>query len=121
MREPKVVDDADDGVPHEVFGGDTQKLDSAALIGLIEKSEGHEVAQKFAEHALGTPKLGMPQLAEDDEPIVELARGSVSQVMPAAIAESVPEMRKPSRFTDLAIGGLISLAAMIAWYCATQL
>jgi hypothetical protein len=39
------------------------------------------------------------------------------------VAEPVAEApaRQPSRLHDFLLGGAISLLAMIAWFCATQL
>ena len=103
MREPKVLVGGD-GVPREMIGGQTQRLDTSELYGLIEKSEGIEAAQRFAN---GTPGTGLPQLEED---VVVEARPAV-----------LPTTPRSTRLRDFMLGGLISLSAMIAWYCATQL
>ena len=95
MREP--AGDDGDAVPYEMVGGETTRLDSSELYGLIEKSEGAEAAQRMI--ASGTPGTGLPQLEEAD----------------------VDEPARPSRLRDFLIGGAISVAAMIAWYCATYL
>ena len=104
MREPKVLVEGD-GVPREMMiGGETQRLDTSELYGLIEKSEGIEAAQRFAS---GTPGTGLPQLEE--EVVVE----NTAIVFPIA--------PRSTRLRDFMLGGVISLSAMIAWYCATQL
>jgi hypothetical protein len=118
MRESMVMEPGN-GVPCEVLGGgETMRLDSAALVDLIEKSEGIEAAQKFAS---GTPGLGMPQVEEaapesGAEIEMNLARGSEIDLELPPVA-----IKQPSRLFDLAIGGALSVLVMAAWYCATQL
>ena len=129
----------DDAIPTEMVGGETMRIEQAALTGLIEKSEGV---------ANGTPKRGMPQLVNEpeiDEPEIEIiARGSSKQMGAVEpVGESVIEslapviedgavqamvVREPSmpvmrqsRGRDVLIGGLLALIVMAAWYCATQL
>ena len=92
------------GVPREVTGGETARLDRNELYDLIEQCEGREAAQRM--FAAGTPGGGFPQLVDEPEPQRE------------------PVLDEPARDTrarDVMLGGAISLAAMIAWYCATQL
>lgn len=113
---------ADDAIPSEMIGGETTRIDQTALTNLIEKSEGI---------AVGTPKAGLPQLDTadpgfDDVTVVRMARGSSQELdvdappEPAA-APVVAAPPKTSRLRDLLIGAAISIAAMAAWYAATQL
>jgi hypothetical protein len=125
----------DDAVPTEMIGGETMRIEQAALTGLIEKSEGV---------AHGTPKRGMPQLVDDEPEIVIEARGSSRQMgavepvgeaivesLAEPVVEAAPEaiiVREPSmpvmrqsRTRDVMIGGLLALIVMAAWFCATQL
>lgn len=88
--------DLGDGVPTEMIGdGETQRLDTNRLYDLIEQTEGTATAQRVL--ASGTPRQGLPQLV-DDEPAP-----------------------RDTRVRDVMLGGAISLVAMIAWFCATQL
>lgn len=103
MREREVVVELEvvdgDAIPREVLTGETTRLDSTTLYGLIARSEGSAVAQRVI--ASGTPSNGLPQLVAPDAP-VQLAQA-------------------PSRLHDVLLGGAIAMVAMIAWYCATQL
>lgn len=107
---------ADDAIPCEMIGGETTRIDQTALTGLLEKSEGI---------AVGTPKQGLPQLEPE---IVVIARGSspeveVEIVEPAVEPAPAPVVEPPraSLLRDVLIGGALSIVAMAAWYCATQL
>jgi hypothetical protein len=112
---------ANDAIPGEMICGETTRIDSASLTGLIEKSAGI---------AVGTPKQGLPRL--EPEILVAAARGSSGELdieevaaVVDAVAEPVVAVEAPparvSRLRDILIGGAISVAAMAAWYCATQL
>jgi hypothetical protein len=115
---------ANDAIPGELTCGETTRIDQMSLTGLIEKSEGI---------AIGTPKQGLPRVevdADEVEVTIVRARGSsveveVDVVEPAAVVEALVVVQtspaRASRLRDILLGGAISIAAMIAWYCATQL
>jgi hypothetical protein len=111
--EVMVMEVDDDAAPQEVYGGDTRKMAAVQMVDLIEQSYGHEAAKKFAggTFAGGTPMEGLPQLLDE-------VPASADAPMPEAPA---PEVKAPSRLKDVALGGMIAMVAMIAWYCATQL
>jgi hypothetical protein len=108
----------DDAIPQEMTCGETLRIDQQALTGLLEKSEGI---------AVGTPKDGLPVIAE------VVAEREVETGAVVAVGESVVEgvggddqvvseaVTRPSRARDVLIGGFLSLLVMAAWYCATQL
>jgi hypothetical protein len=105
---------ANDAIPGELICGETTRIDQVSLTGLIEKSEGI---------AVGTPKEGLPQVDADDfEVTVIRARGSSVEVEAAPVVEAIeaPPARA-SHLRDVVIGGVISIAAMVAWYCVSQL
>jgi hypothetical protein len=110
-----MVMEVDDAAPCEIIAGETRKMAAVQMVDLIEQSYGTEAAEKFA---TGTPMDGMPQLAE--EPVAE----AIVEAAPIEIAPhreiSRPIMRH-SRLADVALGGVVAMIAMIAWYCATQL
>ena len=103
MREREVVVEREvgdgDAIPREVLTGETTRLDASELYGLIERSEGAEVAQRVV--AAGTPSTGLPQVID--------------------VESTAPVAQPHSRLRDILLGGAISLTAMIAWYCATHL
>lgn len=105
----KVMAAADDGVPEEMAGGETMRIEQHALAGLLEKSEGI---------AHGTPKLGLPQIP--DEPDIEVVEATAAPVEEIVREPSMPVLRQ-SRLRDVLIGGGLSILVMLAWYCATQL
>lgn len=97
----------DDGIPREVFGGETARIDSSELYGLIEKTEGTATAERAL--ASGTPRVGLPQL---DEPVISIEAIEPPLPMP-------PEPRR-SRWFDMAIGAALSAIALSTWYLLTQ-
>lgn len=100
---------ADEAVPEELFVGVTRRIDRSELIGLLEEA---------GAFATGTPMEGMPVLPDQPD-VIEAA---LDDAAPALVNHepTLPVMR-PSRLRDVLIGGSISLVAMVAWYCATQL
>ena len=98
----------DEAVPTEVGARPTARLEVPEIYELIAQSEGEDVARRLA---LGTPGDGMPQLADE--------AAAPRAVEPEPVPH--PPAPQPSRLVDLAIGGTISLCAMIAWFVATQL
>jgi hypothetical protein len=115
---------ANDAIPGEMICGETTRIDQMSLTGLIEKSEGI---------AVGTPKQGLPRVevdADEIEVTVLRARGNspdveAEVVVEPAVVVAAPVVEAPpartSRLRDILLGGAISIAAMVAWYCATQL
>jgi hypothetical protein len=149
MRDPRVVVAGKDGVPREVFGGDTARMnrdaqnrltaaceaipmemvggettriDATTLTSLIETSEGC---------AVGTPKNGLPVLPDDDVPddvpieVADVAVEAAPQIeepIEEPVQAPVPAIivgHSPMR--NFLIGGVLAMITMLAWYCATQL
>ncbi len=109
MPVPKVKGDNGDAVPRgEMFGGETARIDTTELYGLIEKTEGTAAAERVL--ASGTPIIGLPQL---DEQVIAIEAVEPPLPMP-------PEPRR-SRAFDMAIGAAVSAIALSAWYILTQL
>ena len=113
-------------VPCEVMDGETTRIDQTALTGLIEKSEGL---------AIGTPKDGIPQLA-DPRTSTGLNQTTSSHTPsattdPETNTSSLIEIVEPppsvmpvmprARRRDVMIGGVLALVVVLAWYCALQL
>ena len=115
MRDPRVVVAGNDGVPREIFSGDTARMKAEKLADLqvlakggdddaipsemvgtetmrIEQSALTGLIEKSEGVAVGTPKRGLPQL-EDPEIEVVLARGS-SQEVEAVVVASEPVVRE---------------------------
>jgi hypothetical protein len=101
--------DAGDAVPRgEMFGGETARIDTSELFGLIEKTEGTATAERAL--ASGTPGIGLPQL---DANVITMDAIEPPLPMP-------PEPRR-SRWFDMAIGAALSAIALSTWYLMTQL
>lgn len=102
----------DDAVPEEFFEGVTRRIDRSELTELLEEA---------GALATGTPKHGLPAYA----PQVATASEEAAPVAPVQHEPTLPvtrgSMMRGSRLRDVLIGGSISLVAMVAWYCATQL
>ena len=112
----KAAGQDDEAIPVEMgTSGDTMRIDSTALVGLIEQSEGIEVAKQYA---MGTPGEGLPAFA-DNEPEIQIEEAAPDVVV--AREPSHPIYRGRSRLRDFLIGGSISVIVMASWYLATQL
>lgn len=98
----------EDGVPRaEMFGGETARIDTTELYGLIEKTEGTAAAERAL--ASGTPGIGLPQL---DANVIAI---ETETPMP------VPAEPRRSRWFDMAIGAALAAIALSTWYLLTQL
>ena len=150
MRDSRVVaSSGSDGVPGEIFTGDTARMNRDKLMNLkvmaaaaddgipremlggetmrIDQRSLDGLLEKSEGIAVGTPRLGLPQFVE--EPEIEVVAESAADpevAVEAAPIEviarepSMPVMRQ-SRLRDVLIGGGLSVLVMAAWYCATQL
>jgi hypothetical protein len=98
----------EDGVPRaEMFGGETARIDTTELYGLIEKTEGTAAAERAL--ASGTPGIGLPQL---DANVIAI---ETETPMP------LPMPPRRSRWFDMAIGAALAAIALSTWFLLTQL